>query len=378
MHEPTLELKDRIVSIDVLRGLAMFLILSTQIGGAPLWRTLVNIIWDENNWPDIITNQLSWSNEHVSFINIAQSIFLFVVGVVIPFSMNNRLVKNEKTKIYLFILKRAAILFLFGLIAGGKLLNLPQYNRTLATIPVYNNVLEYIAISYLVCSIIVLNTKIRNQYIITGALMVLYWAVWFIPTPGWAGDVFSKEMNIGIFVENHVLGTHSSHFGAWTGIFNTVSHIMLSMTGVLVGNFIFGKREKTEKVRFLFIAGAAMIVVGEIWGLLFPIMRCFMTSTFVLVSGGIGVLLLATLYWIIDIKGYTKWAFFFYVFGVNSIAIYMMAHLFDFRLIGNILVGGISTLFSSNIQAFIQAVTAMVIMWLIMYYMYCKKTFLKI
>jgi predicted acyltransferase len=325
-----------------------------------------------------VTNQLSWTNENVSFINIAQSIFLFVVGVVIPFSMNKRQLKSEKAKIYLFILKRTAILFLFGLIAGGKLLNLPQYNRTLSTIPLYNNVLEYIAISYLVCSIIVLNTKIRTQYIITGALLVLYWAVWFIPAPGWEGDIFSKEMNIGIFVENQVLVNHSSHFGAWTGIFNTVSHIMLVMIGVLVGNLIFGNREKADKARLLFIAGAAMIIVGEIWGLFFPIMRCFMTSTFVLVSGGIGVLLLATFYWIYDIKGYSKWAFFFIVFGVNSIAIYMMAHLFDFRLIGNILVGGLSSLFSSNVQAFIQAVTAMIIMWLIMYYLYIKRTFIKI
>ena len=103
-----------------------------------------------------------------------------------------------------------------------------------------------------------------------------------------------------------------------------------------------------------------------------------MTSTFVLVSGGIGVLLLAAFYWIIDIRGYSKWAFFFYVFGVNSIAIYMMAHLFDFKLIGNILVGGISSLFSPSVEAFIQAVTAMCIMWLIMFYMYRKKTFLKI
>jgi len=378
MTEQTAMFKERIVSVDVLRGLAMFLILSTQIGGAHIFSTFNNMVWGEKNWPDFVINQLSWGNEHVSFINIAQSIFLFIVGVVIPFSIKKRQLKSDKSNIYLFILKRAAILFLFGLIAGGKLLNLPQYNRTLATIPIYNNVLEYISISYLVCSIIVLNTKIRTQYIITGALLVLYWLVWFIPAPGWDGVIYSKEMNIGIYVENLVLGNHSSHFGAWTGVFNTVSHIMLAMTGVLIGHLIFGNREKMDKAKLLFIVGASMIVVGKICGLFFPIMRCFMTSTFVLISGGIGVLLLAAFYWIIDIKGYSKWAFFFHVFGVNSIAIYMMAHLFDFRLIGNILVGGISSLFSSNVEAFIQAVAAMVIMWLIMYYMYCKKTFLKI
>ena len=378
MNKQTLELKDRIVSVDVLRGLAMFLILSTQIGGAFIWRTFNNMVWGETNWPEFVTNQLSWSNQHVSFINTAQSIFLFVVGVVIPFSMKNRLLKSEKSKIYLFILKRAAILFLFGLIAGGKLLNLPQYNQTLATIRVYNNVLEYIAISYLVVSIIVLNTKIRTQYIITGALLLLYWFVWFIPAPGGTREMFSNEMNIAIYVEKLVLGNHSGNYGAWTGVFNTVSHIILAMIGALCGHLIFGSGEKIKKFRKLLIAGVAMIAIGELWGLVYPIMRCFMTSTFVLVSGGIGVVLLAVFYYLNDIKGYTKWSFFFFVFGVNSIAIYMMAHLFDFRLIGTILVGGISSLFSPDVQAFIQAVTAMIVMWLIMYWMYLKKTFIKI
>jgi predicted acyltransferase len=372
------DLKNRIVSVDALRGLAMFLILATQIGGAPVFRTFNNMLWNEN-WPNFISMQLSWNNQRVSFINIAQTIFVFVVGVVIPFSLNNRLLRADKTKIYLFIIRRALILFLFGLIAGGKLLNLPEYNRTLATIPLYNNVLEYISISYLVCAILVLNTTTKVQYVITAGLLISYWAIWlFIPAPGWQGDIYSTEMNIGIYVENFVLGNHGSHFGPWTGIFNTISHISIALIGVLTGKIIFGNRNKVEKTRLLFIAGFAMIITGKLWGLFFPIMRCYMTSTFVLVSGGIAILLLASFYLIIDVLGYAKWAFFFIIFGVNSIAIYMMAHLFDFRLIGNILVGGLSDLFSTNVQAFIQAVTAMIIMWLIMYYLYRKRTFIKI
>ncbi len=379
MTEQTEKLKDRIVSVDVLRGLAMFLILSTQIGGARIWSTLFNLIWGEKNWPVFIANQMSWSNEHVSFMNIAQSIFLFVVGVVIPFSMKNRQQKLDKSRIYIQIIKRSALLFLFGLIAGGKLLNLPQYNRTLANIPVYNNVLEYIALSYLVVSVIVLNTKIRTQYIIAGALLLFYWFVWFIPAPGGTGDPFSKEMNIGIYVEKLVLGNHASGFGAWTGVFNTVSHIMLALTGAICGHLLFFvTAPKMEKFKKLLIAGITMIAVGELWGILYPVMRCFMTSTFVLVSGGAGVVLLACFYYLNDIRGFTRWSFFFYVFGVNSIAIYMMAHLFDFKLIGNIVVGGFSALFPPAGMAFIQNVTAMIVMWLIMLYMYRKKTFLKI
>lgn len=380
MNEKVVQLKGRIISVDVLRGLAMFLILSTQIGGARIWSSLFNLLWGDNNWPQFVSNQMSWSNEHVSFMNIAQSIFLFVVGVVIPYSMKKRLEKNDKSKIYLQIFIRSAILFLFGLIAGGKLLNMPQYNRTLANIPVYNNVLEYIALTYLVVCIIVLNTKVKTQYIITAVLLLLYWVVWYIPAPGGTGDPFSKEgLNIGMYVERLVLGNHVSNFGAWTGVFNTVSHIMLALIGALCGHLLFFSAiPQIEKFKKLLIAGIAMIVAGELWGLVYPVMRCFMTSTFVLVSGGVSVVLLALFFYLNDIKGYTRWSFFFYVFGVNSIAIYMMAHLFDFKLIGNIVVGGFSTLFSPAGMAFIQNVTAMIVMWLIMLYMYRKRTFLKI
>jgi predicted acyltransferase len=378
MNKQTLELKDRIVSIDALRGFAMFLILSTQIGGAFIFTTFNNMLWNEN-WPGFVSMQLSWETQSVCFINIAQSIFVFVVGLVIPFSMSNRLLRTDKKRIYLHIIKRALILFLLGLIAGGKLLNLPEYNRTLANIPVYNNVLEYISISYLVCAILVLNTTKLTQYILTAVFLLLVWGIFlFIPAPGWYGDIYSQEMNIGMYIENVILGQHGSHFGSWTGVLNTFGHISTMLLGVLMSNIIFGSKNKTDKTKLLFICGLVMLLAGWIWGHFYPVMRNYMTGSFVLETCGIATLLLATFYLIIDVRGYSKWAFFFIVFGVNSIAIYMMAHLFDFRLIGNIVIGGFSNLFASNVKDFIQAVAAMAVMWLIMYWMYIKKTFIKI
>jgi predicted acyltransferase len=372
MNEHTLKLQDRIISIDALRGFAMFLILSTQIGGAPIFQTFIKL-WGEN-FANAVSSQMTWDTQTVTFLNIAQSIFVFVVGLVIPFSLYNRLLRTDKKRIYLHIIKRALILFLLGLIAGGKLLNLH-----LATLPVYNNVLEYISISYLVCAILVLNTTTLVQYILTGGFLLLVWAIFlFIPAPGWHGDIYSQTMNIGIYIENVVLGQHGSHFGSWTGVLNTFGHISTMLLGVLMSNIIFSTRNKIDKTKLLYLGALVMYLAGWIWGQFFPIMRNYMTSSFVLESCGISTFLLASFYLIIDVWGYSKWAFFFIVFGVNSIAIYMMAHLFDFRLIGNIFVGGLSSLFASNVQDFIQAVAAMMVMWLIMYWMYCKKTFIKI
>ena len=73
--------------------------------------------------------------------------------------------------------------------------------------PVYNNVLEYISIGYLVCAILVLNTTTLVQFILTVVLLLLYWAIFlFIPVPGWHGEIFSGQMNLGIYIDNIVLG----------------------------------------------------------------------------------------------------------------------------------------------------------------------------
>jgi predicted acyltransferase len=371
MNEQTLELKERIISIDVLRGLAMFLILAIDIGGAPVFETFTKL-WGEN-FANSVSVQFSYDfTEGLRLCFIAMPMFLFVVGLAIPLSMSNRLLQKDKKRLYFHIIKRALILFFLGLVAGGHLLDLKFANMT-----VYHNVLEYISIGYLVCSILVLNTNRRVQLILTLALLLLYWAIFlFIPVPGWNGEIFSGQMNLAIYIDNIVLGQFHNP-GSWQ-VLATISFISNMLLGVLMGQIIISSRNKDSKVKLLFIFGLAMLIAGFIWGQFFPIIRSLWTSSFVLVTCGISTLLLASLYLICDIWGHSKWAFFFIVFGVNSIAIYMMAHMFDFRLVGNIFVGGISSLFASNVQDFIQAVASMMVMWLIMYWMYCKKTFIKI
>jgi predicted acyltransferase len=371
MTNTTLNTSERLISIDALRGFAMFLILAYDIGGAPILQTFIKL-WGDN-FANAASVQLEYHfTEGLRLSFVAMPMFLFVVGLVIPLSLNKRLLQKNKKIIYLHIFRRALILFLLGLIAGGHLLSL-----RFADMPVYNNVLEYISIGYIVCAILVLNTPVRVQFIITMTLLLLYWALFlFIRVPGWNGPVFSGEMNLAIYIDNIVLGPFH-HPGSWQ-VLATINFISNMLLGVLTGQLIFSSRKKEDKVKLLFVCGLVMLTAGYLWGLVFPVIRSLWTSSFVLLTCGISTLLLAFFYLVIDVWGYSRWAFFFVVFGANSIVIYMMAHLFDFSLIGNIFVGGLSSLFSPNIQLFIQAVAAMAVMWLIMYWMYRKKTFIKI
>lgn len=366
-------LRERIISVDALRGLAMFMILSTQIGGAPIFKTFTNLFG--KGFADAASNQLTWANQAVTVLNIPQSIFIFVVGVVLPFSLGRRRSQASRGTVSLHIVLRAAILFVLGWIAGGHLLNF-QWDKFYY----YNNVLEYIAVGYLFCGLLVLNTGIRAQYAVTGALLLMVWAIYlFIPAPGWQGDRFSQEMNIGIYLDQTLLGPRAHPFkGYWTAALNTIGQTANMLLGVLVGHIIFGGRTRHEKIKPLFAYAVGMWLLGWVWTFSFPSLRSNMTSSYVLQACGISTLLLAAFYLLIDVWGYSKWAFFFVVFGANSIAIYMMAHLFKFNLIGDIFVGGLCRFFPPNVGAFISAVAAMAVMWSIMYYMYRNRTFIRV
>lgn len=358
--------QNRFLSIDALRGMAMFLILAIDIGGAPVLPALFSLA-GKNFGAD----QFSYGfTEGLRLCFIAMPMFLFIVGIVIPFSLSRR--KSRGSGIYFNIIRRSVILFILGLIAGGHLLHF-EFSK----MPLYNNVLEYIGVGYLICSVIVLNTKWSFQLILASMLLIVYWLIFLlIPVPGWDGATFSSEMNLAIYIDNVVLGPFHKA-GSWQ-VLATISFIANMLLGVLAGQLLASKIDQKRKVFLLAIAGIAMIISGTLWGHFFPVIRSLWTSTFVLVTCGMTTVLLAILYYYIDMLGHRKWAFFFIVFGANSIAIYMMAHMFDFRLIGNILVGGLSSFFRPEISNFIQAMGAMAVMWLIMYYMYIKKTFIKI
>jgi predicted acyltransferase len=373
MNEQLSGQRERIVSVDALRGLAMFMILSTQIGGAPVFKTFAGLFGP--GFVEATSGQLTWANQEVSVLNIPQSIFIFVVGLVIPYSLRSRLACTDKRIVVLHVFLRAAILFVLGMIAGGHLLNL-DWNKFYF----YNNVLEYIAIGYLICALLVLYSSPRVQQAVTAFLLLLVWGIYlFIPAPGGQGDRYSQQMNIGIYLDQLILGPHGHPFkGYWTAALNTIGQTSNMLLGVVIGHVLFSDRSKAQKAKVLLLSGLALWAAGLIWAFVFPSLRSNMTSSYVLQACGISTLLLALFFQLIDIWGYSKWAFFFIVFGANSIAIYMMAHLFKFNLIGDIFVSGLCRFFPPNVGSFIQAVAAMLVMWSIMYYLYCKRTFIKV
>lgn len=127
----------------------------------------------------------------------------------------------------------------------------------------------------------------------------------------------------------------------------------------------------------LFGYGAALLISGLIWSIWLPVIKLLWTSSFVLVAGGISCLLLAIFYLIIDVMGYRKWAFPFSVIGMNALAVYMATELFDFRHIGDIFVGHLLPRVGLWDGA-LGSSAAVMIIWLLLYWMYKTRTFIKL
>ncbi len=149
------------------------------------------------------------------------------------------------------------------------------------------------------------------------------------------------------------------------------------LLGVLAGEILISRRSPRAKVTGLWIAGITALGLGLIWSVWFPIIKLLWTSSYVLVAGGISFILMGFFYLAIDVWGFKKWAFGFSVIGMNSIAAYMAMMLFDFRQVGNIFVGHLLPRVGF-FSGLLEAAAAFTAFWLILYWMYRTKTFVKL
>jgi predicted acyltransferase len=358
------------MSIDALRGFDMFWI----IGGWSIFRGLHEKFDNSTmQWLSLQMSHVKW--EGFRPWDLIMPLFLFVVGVVMPFSFNKRLRRGDsKRQLYFHIIIRALILFVLGMIAQGRLLT-----YDLSKLQIYCNTLQAIAAGYLIAAILILNMRIIWQLVTTAALLLLFWVLMrWVPVPGHGAGVLTPDGNLAIYIDRLILGDFIDGTDPpYTWILSSMTFATTVMLGVMAGYLLRSEKRGGEKVLWLVAAGAGCLVLGWIWNYWFLIIKHLWTSSFVLYSGGWCYLLLALFYLVIDVCGFKKWAFGFVVIGTNAIAVYMATRLFDFRLIGRIFVGGLDR-FCGNWNPFIHAVTGLVVIWLILWWMYRKKVFIKI
>jgi predicted acyltransferase len=296
----------RLVSLDVFRGITIAGMVLVNNPGT----------WSSIYWPLEHAEWNGWTPTDLVF-----PFFLFIVGVSITLAFGRRVEEGgAKRDLYLKVIKRTLIIFGLGLFLNG----FPYFQLSTIRIP---GVLQRIAVCYLIASLIFLTTKVRTQLAIALALLVVYWLLMTrVAAPGFAAGDLSKEGSLASFIDRMVFGAH-----VWRqakvydpeGLLSTIPAVSTTLFGVLTGHWLRSERTRIEKVVGLFVIGTICVVLGWAWNPFFPINKALWTSSYVLFTGGLALQLLALCYWVIDIKGYRRWAWPFEVFGVNALALFV-------------------------------------------------------
>ncbi len=376
----------RLKSIDALRGFDMFWIM----GGDAAWNACVK--WIDPSSRDVLLEQMEhvkWEGFH--FYDLIFPLFLFVVGAVIPFSLESHRQRGEsRAALYGRIARRVALLFLLGLICNGIL----QFDWQRLRVA---GVLQRIAICYGIAALVVMWCGVRGQVVVSAAILLGYWAILaLVPVPGSTAGDYSIQGNLAGYLDRHFLPGRIVQeyygFGDNEGLLSTIPAVATALLGALAGQWLRSARRPGVKVLGLLAAGVAALLLGTAWGMVFPVIKNLWTSSYVLVAGGWSLLLLALFYAVIDVAGYSRWAFFFIVIGMNAITIYVVPRFLDFPKIAQFFLGGTARyaergatyFFSDQLQhpeltrAVVLAFGVLAAKWLFLLYLYRRRLFLRV
>lgn len=364
---PDISSNTRLTSIDALRGITMFFI----IGGERIFTSLFQI------WPNPVTETLSENMEHAGwegfyFYDQIFPLFLFLVGLLIPTVILRSKEKGKTDKeIFIHICKRTLVLILLGLCNYGLLhFDWPAMR--------WSSVLGRIGICYFFASLLVLHSNWRVQAYLIVAILVGYWAALeFVPVPGYRPGILTPEGCITTWLDQKIIpGTLGLGIYDRQGILSTFTALASTLIGVLAGYWLRTKRTESQKTIGFLIAGVVLLVAGWIWGQFFFISRNVWTSSFVLYTSGWSLLIMALFYWIIDVKGFKKWTFFFVVIGMNAITIWVGQRFIDFGFTSDAIFKGVSKYFGI-LQPLVIVFGLIAIKWLFLWFLYTRKIFLK-
>lgn len=388
----------RQTSVDVYRGFVMFLMMAEVLRLSRVSRALPgNAFW----------SFLSYHQTHVEWIgcslhDLIQPSFSFLVGVALPFSIASRLGRGQTPgHMTLHAAWRSVVLILLGVFLRSTSRSLTMTNWT------FEDTLSQIGLGY--CFLFLLGFRpMRDQWIALGLILIGYWAAFALyplPPPdfNYAAVGVPKDWL-------HLLNGFAAHWNknsnlAWAfdtwfltlfprpkpfafngGGYATLSFIPTLGTmilGLIAGGILRSARAPALKVRWFVIAGVAGLLAGSILGWLgiCPVVKRIWTPSWVLFSGGWCFLLTAAFYFVIDIAGQKRWSFPLMVIGMNSIAAYCIAHLFEGFILTNLkthLGENAFEIFGKPYEPFVHGAATLLVMWLILFWMYRRKLFLRI
>ena len=369
-----MEKSERLLSLDALRGFDMFFI----TGGAAIISGLcLGLGCDKSFWLVEQMRHVPWAGlvHHDTIFPL----FLFLAGVTWPFSYAAQVAKGRTAwQIHRKVILRAAILFLFGLSCGGILAFKPHFR-----VP---SVLGQIGLAWGFAALIAIHVKKNWQRGLVAALLLVgYWSVLaFLIAPGApdGADSYAMQHNIISWLDrtlmpNHILAKAYDP----ESLFSVPAAIALALFGMMSGDLLRSERPSCGKKALVLFGGSVALLLLTflfIYVLKMPIVKRLWTSSFVLATGAYSLAMLALFYWIIDVKGWRGWTFYFRVIGMNSITIYMLGMVGVLGALQKYCFGGFCGWVGGAWGDFAWGVTYQLVGWLVLYFFYKKDIFLKV
>ncbi len=386
----------RLASLDAYRGFVMLLMMAEVLRfGAVSEKLPDSTLWD---FLDYHQSHVEWVG--CSLHDLIQPSFSFIVGVALPFSLAARAGQQQsRRRMTLHAFWRAFLLIMLGVFLRST--------HSMETRWTFEDTLSQIGLGY--GFLYVLGWRsIKVQWAAFAAILVGYWLAFALyPLPGpdfdwsrtgsspeWAGNLsgfaahWNRNTNLAWAFDTWFMNIfpRSEPFQFNGGGYSTLSFIPTLATmilGLLAGGVLKSDKSSAQKIRWMLVAGALALFSGWLLGALgiCPVVKKIWTPSWVLFSGGWCLWLLAGAYYVIDVLGYRKWQFPLMVIGMNSIAAYLIAHLFDGFIFRNLLTHlgkDFFALLGPAYQPLLHGAAVLTIYWLILYWMYQRKLFLRI
>jgi predicted acyltransferase len=314
----------RLLSLDAFRGatIAGMLLVNNPGSWNDLYAPLAHAPWH------------GWTPADTIF-----PFFLWIVGVAMTLSFARRIGEGaDRGALFRHVAVRAAVIFGLGLfLAAFPFGLLPAHDFSIARLRI-PGVLQRIGVCYLVAGAIFLRTGWRGQLAWTAGLLAGYWALlMLVPVPGHGAGGLDAANNLPRWIDARLLAGHT-----WSGapapgfdpegILSTLPAIATTLLGALAGQMIRAWSGVALTAR-LAGWGAGLLALGWLMSLWLPINKSLWTSSYAVFMSGWAMVLLAACHWLIDVRGWQRWATPLVIYGSNALAMFVLA-----GLVGRLLV----------------------------------------
>ncbi|WP_295939574.1 DUF5009 domain-containing protein [uncultured Alistipes sp.] len=365
---------ERLHSLDTLRGFDMLFIM----GFSGLVVSLCAL------WPNAFTDAVAQSMGHAQWNGLTHHdtifpLFLFIAGVSFPFSLAKQRANNlGEGKILSKVIRRGMMLVLLGLVYNGL------FKLDFASLRVAS-VLGRIGLAWMFAVLLYMYCGVRTRIAISGAVLIGYSLLLCLvvaPDAPAGASALSIDGNMAGWIDRQWLpGRILYKTFDPEGLLTTIPAVVSAMLGMFAGEFLREKRwglSGNKKALYMALAAIAITLVGLYWSTVMPINKKLWSSSFTCVVTGYSLGMFALFYYLIDVRGYTRWTLFFRVIGLNSITIYLAQRIIGFGRISDFFLGGVAAKCPEGVASVVNGVGYVAVCWLFLYFLYKKNTFLKV